>query len=190
MPDPRVIAVARWSEELRRQRRRGRTRAALVVAAALAPAALVGTLLSPPRLLLVWNASASAPTGMYLILEPAELQHGEMVVARPPDDAARLAASRGYLPAGVPLVKQVAALGGDRVCAIGESIFVDGQAVARRLPEDRLGRRLPWWTGCRNLRRGELLLLMGPVPGSFDGRYFGVSDGADILGRARLIWRG
>jgi type IV secretory pathway protease TraF len=27
------------------------------------------------------------------------------------------------------------------------------------------------------------------APGSFDGRYFGISTRADLVGRARLIWR-
>jgi len=99
-----------------------------------------------------------------------------------------MAAARGYVPSGVPLVKQVAAIEGDRVCAVGETLFVNGKIAAFRQAHDRNGRGLPWWTGCRVLGPGELLLLMPASALSFDGRYFGVSQESDVIGRARLIW--
>jgi type IV secretory pathway protease TraF len=40
-----------------------------------------------------------------------------MVIAWPPDVARDLASRRRYLPRNVPLVKPVAAIAGDRVCA-------------------------------------------------------------------------
>jgi type IV secretory pathway protease TraF len=85
-------------------------------------------------------------------------------------------------------VKRVAAVRGDLVCASGPEVSVNGVRVATRLPRDPSGRALPWWQGCRRLSTHEYLLLMD-VPGSFDGRYFGISAGHDLVGRARLIWR-
>ena len=99
-----------------------------------------------------------------------------------------LAAERRYLPAGVPLVKRVAAVADDVICAIGLSVTVNGRPAAVRLPFDALGRPLPAWHGCRRLHSDELLLLT-ENPWSFDGRYFGPSKRSDVIGRAWLLWR-
>ena len=86
-----------------------------------------------------------------------------------------LAAERRYLPSGMPLVKQVVGVAGDRVCAVGHALFVNGKLAALRQHEDGLGRRLPWWEGCVKLRKGELLLLLPDVQGSLDVIFLVVS---------------
>ena len=151
--------------------------------------ALVSTLLVEPRPWFVWNASASAPVGLYAVGDAAPLARGDMVIARMPDEFRMMAARRRYLPANVPLVKRVAAVPGDEVCAIGARVMVNGRIVARRRDRDGAGRPMPWWSGCAELRSGEYFLLMTDSPASFDGRYFGVSNAGDIVGRARLLWR-
>ena len=113
-----------------------------------------------------------------------------MVVAWPPEGARALAAERHYLPVNVPMVKRVAAVSGDRVCAIGEAILVNGRLETLRSRHDPAGRPLPWWTGCEDLLVGDLFLLSRDVPDAFDGRYFGVTRRSQILGRGRLLWRG
>lgn len=141
-----------------------------------------------PRPLLVWNASASSPTGLYRIGQSSRIQAGAMVVAWPPAKARRLGAERHYLPGNVPLVKRVAAAQGDRACALQNKLFVNGRLAARRRATDSAGRPMPWWTGCEVIERGDLLLLMNGNPDSFDGRYFGITRRAQILGSATLIW--
>jgi conjugative transfer signal peptidase TraF len=149
---------------------------------ALAPLAL------RPAPLLLWNASASSPIGLYRIGSAHGLDKGDMAVAWPPADARTLGAERHYLPRNVPLVKPVAAAAGDTVCASGAAVFVNGRQVAARRKADLSGRRLPWWNGCARLRGGEVLLLSSEVPDAFDGRYFGISPREDVVGRARLLW--
>ena len=191
MPEPRDIPLVRWGEQLRRERsarRRGRFRTLATAAAAVAATAAVATLLWPPRPALVWNASASAPIGLYGVSATGEVRLGETVIAWPPASARALAAERGYLPANVPLVKRVAAARGDRVCAAGEAVFVNGRVETLRRSHDGTGRPLPWWTGCFDLRDGQYLLLMPGSPASFDGRYFGLTERRDLVGKARLLW--
>jgi type IV secretory pathway protease TraF len=70
--------------------------------------ALSWTILVPPAPRLLWNASASAPIGLYRV-EPDRCR----IAAIGPSHGCRanvrlLAASRHYLPTGVPLVKRVA----------------------------------------------------------------------------------
>lgn len=190
MPEPRDIPLVRWGEALRRDRNGRRTlrfRLILTAISAVLITALFMTLVWPPRPAFVWNASASAPLGLYRVEAPGPVGRGDMVVAWPPREARRLAAERHYLPFNVPLVKRVAAGRGDRVCALGEAVFVNGEPVARRRDVDRSGRPLPGWTGCFDLGDGNLLLLM-PGEDSFDGRYFGLTPMRDVIGRARLIW--
>lgn len=191
MPDPRDATPVRSGEELRRERlarRTNRRRTAATVAAAIATTALAATLLWPPRALLVWNASASSPTGLYLVGSFERIEAGNMVVAWPPDAARRLGSERHYLPSNVPLVKRVGAAAGDTVCAVGEAIFVNGRLETLRRMHDGRGRPMPWWTGCETLREGELFLLARDTPDSFDGRYFGITRAPEVLGSARLLW--
>ncbi len=149
--------------------------------------ALGATLVVPPRPWLVWNASASAPPGLYLVSDPSSVERGDMVIARIPLAFRNLAARRHYLPANVPLVKRVAAMSGDQICAKGRSISINGHWRVLRRDRDGQGRHMPAWTGCFTLREDALFLLMD-TPASFDGRYFGATTPADIVGKARLIW--
>jgi conjugative transfer signal peptidase TraF len=151
--------------------------------------AVAATMAWRPAPLLVWNASPSSPMGLYRIHIWRHPRVGDIVIAWAPDAARSLAASRRYLPRNVPLVKHTAAAAGDRVCAQGPTIFVNGRLAARRRLRDPSGRAMPSWSGCRLLHRGELLLLGGRSPLSFDGRYFGVTRPAEIVGTASLIWR-
>jgi conjugative transfer signal peptidase TraF len=157
-------------------------------AAALAMLAAAASFLWPSRPLLLWNASASSPVGLYSVDWRSRLSAGDMVVAWPPPDARRLAAARDYLPSSVPLVKRIAAVSGARICARGERIYIDGRMAAIRRSHDPEGRRLPWWSGCRILKGGDLLLLSPHSPEAFDGRYFGATHQREVIGRARLLW--
>lgn len=150
---------------------------------------LVLTIAVPPSPRLVWNASASAPVGLYAVDPGASIQAGDMVVARLPDEWRALAARRRYLPANVPLVKQVAAVAGDQVCVVGAHVRVNGRRIAERRSADGAGRPLSWWRGCIRLQQGQFFLLMPGNSGSFDGRYFGPSEGAQLVGKATLLWR-
>jgi len=151
-------------------------------------AALPLSLAWPARPLLLWNASPSSPVGLYILSSPAGLRVGDMAVAWPPPRARRIAAARSYLPLRVPLVKRVAAVAGDQVCAIGSRILIAGRAVALRRAGDPSGRPMPWWSGCRRLKPGEAFLLSPARPLAFDGRYFGVTHAREIVGKARLLW--
>lgn len=153
----------------------------------LAATSLALSGLGPMPTRVVYNPTASAPLGFYAV-EPARPLHaGELVVSRLPATAAVLADRRLYVPASVPVVKTVAATAGARVCRDGLVVTVDGRMIAAARIRDHAGRPLPVWSGCRTLNHGEVLLL-GRHPASFDGRYFGPSPAALILGRARPLW--
>lgn len=164
-----------------------RLRSAALVLGGFGTAALLLSLLFPPRPWLVWNTSESAPVGLYRIDEAWRLAGGHMVLARVPERHRRLAAERRYIPLNVPLLKRVAAVPGDTVCANHTSIVINGKLVAARAARDLHGRRMPWWNGCVVLGGGAYFLLMDN-PASFDGRYFGPTRRANIIGTAAPVW--
>jgi conjugative transfer signal peptidase TraF len=182
------LPLLAWGDELRakKQRRHRLGRRIVIIGGGITLLGL--TIAFPPVPRLVWNASASAPIGLYAVIPDTQIEPGDMVVAHVPDPWRALAAKRRYIPANVPLVKHVAAAAGDEVCALGQEIFVNGRWLAERRLADGDGRPMPWWTGCTRLRGRQLFLLMTNSPASFDGRYFGVTNGRQIVGKARLLW--
>jgi len=151
--------------------------------------ALIGAgLVVHPRPRLIWNASVSAPAGLYRVTPGATIAVGDMVIAKVPARFRALAAARHYIPANVPLVKRVAAGVGDQICALGRDLYRNGIWLADRRTVDGARRPMPAWQGCVRLRQGQYFLLMAASPLSFDGRYFGISDRRDIIGKADLLW--
>lgn len=145
----------------------------------------VAWLAPAPRLL--WNASASAPIGLYRIDTGARPVAGDLVAIEPPAALGDWFAQRGYLPRGVPLLKRVAGVPGQRICRSGVFVTIDGHGAARAVARDRLGRPLPIWLGCRIIRRGEFFLL-NAAPDSLDGRYFGAIPATGLIGVAQPLW--
>lgn len=137
---------------------------------------------------IIWNASASVPLGLYIAAPSNDLALGDLVLVRPPEMLAAFLAERGYVARGVPLLKHVAALPPQVVCADGAAITVDGETVAHRRAADRLGRALPTWRGCHRLETGEAFVLNAAEPDSLDGRYFGPLQRTSIAARLRPVW--
>ena len=134
----------------------------------------------------VWNASRSVPLGAYWIGQQTP-GSGEIAAIRLPPDVARLAHRRGYLPVTAVLLKPVAAHSGDRVCRFGRHVTLRGRLVARAPWSDRFARPMPSWSGCARLAAGEVLVL-SPITGSFDSRYFGPIQSDRVIGIATLLW--
>lgn len=149
---------------------------------------LLATALCDPRPRLLWNASASVPRGLYRVSSLAALRRGDLVLARMPAALTDLAARRRYIPRGVPLIKRIAALEGDHVCATNGRLRINGHLVATVFVRDAAGRPLPRWNTCSRLLPGTVLLL-GDDSHSFDSRYFGPIRTSDVLGTAALLWR-
>ena len=167
----------------RRRRRAAPVAAMLAGLGLIAVPAVAGW---QPRI--IWNASASVPLGLYVTAPADDIALGVLVLVRPPETLAAFLAERGYVARGVPLLKHVAALPPQVVCAEGTAITVDGETVAHRRMADRLGRVLPTWHGCHRLESGEVFLLNPAEPDSLDGRYFGPLPRTNIVARLRPVW--
>jgi conjugative transfer signal peptidase TraF len=191
-PKTRPLPLFVWEKEQRARRQRmARVRHMWLrrtVLLGIGMAALGLTIAQPPLPRLVWNASASAPIGLYAASPGTAPGRGDMAIAWPPAAARQLAAHRRYLPVNVPLVKRVVAVAGDTICGVGRTVTVNGRRVALRRAADAEGRPLPAWKGCIRLAPGMVFLLMTETPDSFDGRYFGPTAARDTIGRATPLW--
>jgi conjugative transfer signal peptidase TraF len=146
--------------------------------------ALASTLLAHVEPVLIWNASASVPIGLYAVQPISALSVADLVVARPPETLADWLNQRGYLPLGAPLIKRVGALSRQKICRDGLDVSIDGIVMAQARERDHLGRPLPAWRGCFLLHPDQIFLLNSDEPASLDGRYFGALPLKTILGRA------
>ena len=130
------------------------------------------------------NHTPSLPVGLWWIAPLREpLARGEIVSFCPPEIAVLAAArlrsvlSPGRCPSGVePMLKPVVAIAGDRV-----SLGADGAGrpiLAIPLGDDIVGESAFW-------------ALSTNHPGSFDSRYFGAANEAEIIGVATpwIVWR-
>ena len=134
---------------------------------------------------LVWNVTPSAPAGLYRIVrEP--WTRGDRVAVLPGEALGADLEQRGVLANGKLLIKRVAGRAGDRVCRHGADVSINDEPAAKARDVDSQGVQLGSWQGCVTLEDGQVFLL-GDTPGSYDGRYFGVTPRADIVGRADLL---
>jgi conjugative transfer signal peptidase TraF len=163
-----------------------RTRRLTLSVAACFVVSFVAIAIAEPQPRLLWNASASAPIGLYYVDRMRSPARRELVAIEPEAAVAAFLARRRYVPPGIPLIKHIAALPGDRVCRFSVFVTINGAPVAMAKSHDRQGRPLPVWFGCRQLAGHELFLL-NATPDSLDGRYFGITTNAGLIGRAHPL---
>ncbi|MEO1200490.1 MAG: S26 family signal peptidase [Pseudomonadota bacterium] len=147
----------------------------------------VSTAIDMPTVLL-WNASPSAPIGLYRLQSIDHLEPRDLVAVAAPDPIATFIAERGYLPPDIPLLKHVAGLPGQIVCRHRRSITVDGISLGEAQHNDNLGRPMPVWRDCRRVTSDEVFLMNPDAENSLDGRYFGPIPRNAVLAEAIPIW--
>jgi conjugative transfer signal peptidase TraF len=147
----------------------------------------LSTIIDMPEVFL-WNASPSAPIGLYRLQSIDHLGPRDLVAVAAPSPIAAFIADRRYLPPDIPLLKHVAGLPGQIVCRIGRSITVDGVSPGEAQHTDSFGRLMPVWRGCRRITSGEIFLMNPDAKNSLDGRYFGPIPRSAILAEAIPIW--
>ncbi|WP_026160826.1 conjugative transfer signal peptidase TraF [Sinorhizobium medicae] len=164
--------------------------ALLAVSCGIALVVIIGGFIGGLRI----NATPSEPLGLWRVA-PLEhpIQVGEMVFVCPPEtDAVSKGFERGYLRSGLcsggfgPLIKTVAAVGGQRI-EIADNVTIDGRPIANSslVSQDGQGRPLRPYAG--GTIPAGFLFLHSPFPGSWDSRYFGPVPGSGVLGLAEQV---
>jgi conjugative transfer signal peptidase TraF len=136
----------------------------------------------------IWNVSNSVPIGLYRLQPVTKLTVTELVAVQPPDLLAAFLDLNGYLPIGVPMLKRVLALPGQKVCRNRLTIAVDGVEVGQAQERDGRGRPLPAWNGCRVIADGDIFVMNWQSTDSLDSRYFGPLPASAVIGRAVPVW--
>jgi conjugative transfer signal peptidase TraF len=167
---------------------RSRTRGSSLVMTTLAIVAIVASAQMQPASILLFNPSASAPRGWYLMVPAHAVAAGDYVVAELPSEIRTLANARGYLPSTVPLLKRVSATAGAHVCARADLLFVNHIATASIRSHDGHGRPMHQFEGCRVLGAREIFVLSPDNDASFDSRYFGPLAIELVRGKAVPLW--
>ena len=146
-------------------------------------AAISGAVAKP---LLIWNASPSAPLGLYR-RSSTPIHASDWVLAWAPAAARRIASTRGYLPWTVPIVKRVAAVSDTVVCGNKRGLWIGARLIAKRLAQDRVGRSMPIWNECKRLTSNDYLLINHDER-SFDSRYFGPVSSRLLIEKIVPLW--
>jgi len=99
-----------------------------------------------------------------------------------------------YFPPGTLLIKAVRGLGGDQVSVAGDAVRVNGAIVASATPSlgmtplaAALHRSPADFQRVETIPPGHYW-VMGATPNSFDSRYWGTVDEAQVVGRAYPLW--
>lgn len=159
-----------------------RKRAILFIAAAAAFICGGFALAAGASDFILFNATPSVRVGFYLRVHEAPAR-GRFVTVRARDVAPLAAQARNFTDESDRFIKRIAAMGGDHVCAVGDTLLINGEIAVDRAAIDSQGEPLAAWQGCRVLGPREALLL-GDSESSFDGRYWGPIE----LGLIEGVW--
>lgn len=161
------------------------------LAASLTLLVLAPTLVGfqPPFLL---QATPSEPQGIYRLRSLQDpLRRGMLVTLSVPPSVTELVFNHGWLPrswngAETVLLKPVAGLAGDTFCVSDTGVTVNGVWVGP-VYRELGGVTLPELRGCWAVDMDQVVLL-SPLPTSFDSRYFGVVSRDALQREAVPFW--
>jgi len=141
------------------------------------------------------NTSYSLPLGIYVVTSDSSAHLVEFCPVQP---FSVESTERGYRThgtacsdGGVPLLKPVVAVPGDRVLLSADGIRVNGRLLPETAPlyRDAAGRRLhPWPFGSYVVEKGAVWVASTYNHGSYDSRYMGPISVTQIRARLRPLW--
>jgi conjugative transfer signal peptidase TraF len=141
----------------------------------------------PPLLI---NETASEPMGIYRLVRhaPRDYQRGMYVIFAVPPELRNVVYGRGWLREGIPFLKELLGVPGDRVCISRDALSINERYIGPVFEHDSVGLSLPQHPGCFVVAQGEVFPASRHFAMSFDGRYFGAIPLKDLGGEARPVW--
>lgn len=141
------------------------------------------------------NTTPSLPVGLYRVVDEPVTKGTYVAFCPPQRDVFDWAVARGYINAGNclggygQLLKRVHAVAGDTVLIDQSGITVNGELLPNSAPihTDAYGAALPQYRFNAVLGESEFLLLSDLNPHSFDARYFGVIERAQMVHVVRPV---
>mgnify|MGYP003381547111 FL=1 len=133
------------------------------------------------------NVTASIPLGLYI--QSSEKPARGLIAEFCPEGMSKSQSERyrgfgfGCHDHGIPLLKPIVAVSGDRVQFSPQGIAVNGKLIPNTAPRraDGQGRPLrPWPAGDYTVEPDKIVVASAYHPGSYDSRYLGPIPVADV----------
>ena len=161
-----------------------------VIGMAAVLVASITIVVSHVGLSLVINETPSEPLGVYRVVahRKEEYLRGMLVLFAVPAEVRAIVYGRGWLRNGLPLMKEIQGLAGDRICIFANRLEINGRTAGPVFAEDSHGLPLPQRRGCFEVPAGSFFAASQRIPRSFDGRYFGALPLDVLQGEARPVW--
>jgi conjugative transfer signal peptidase TraF len=141
-----------------------------------------------PTLLI--NETASEPLGVYRLVEhpTSDFRRGMYVVFPVPTELHALVYGRHWMKNGIPFLKELLGVAGDRVCIVNHRLEINGRTIGPVFESDSQGQPLPQIRGCFEVPAGTFFAASQYLEKSFDARYFGPLPLSQLQGEARPVW--
>lgn len=142
----------------------------------------------------VINFTQSMPLGVYIKSYPAFYTKNDMVLVCLDDAIARWSVANHIIADGsgcqhsAPLLKKIAATGGDRVIVNCEGIIINGKLMEHTAP---VAKHIKRWIPINSeilLKDGEFIVIANQNNLSFDSRYFGTVTTENVIAKASPLW--
>ena len=148
--------------------------------------ALLNTTFTP---MFYYNRTASIPIGLYYKTDfDGTVKKGDIVVFDPPFDVAKFAYERDYLPVGYPMMKKVAAIGGDEVNITSGTFFAAGICCGGVSSQDSDGRELKAYPYDHYIVHEDEFIAVGTHERSWDSRYYGPIPVDRIIAKVKPLY--
>ena len=136
------------------------------------------------------NETPSEPVGFYRLVPHPEsaYRRGMYVVFPVPTELRDLVYGRHWMRNGIPFLKEVLGLAGDRVCVFADRLAINERLIGPVFSVDSSGLPLPQRRGCWVIPAGYFFAASQQYAKSFDGRYFGPLSLGVVTGDARPLW--
>lgn len=136
------------------------------------------------------NETPSEPVGFYRLVAHTESQYrrGMYVVFPVPAPLRELVYGRRWMRNGIPFLKEILGLAGDRICILSDRLQINDRTIGPVFNVDSSGQPLPQHPGCFEVQPGYFFAASQHFNKSFDGRYFGSLPLHILLGEARPLW--
>jgi len=141
----------------------------------------------PPLLI---NQTPSEPVGFYRLVghREEEFRRGMFIVFPVPKELHALVYGRHWMRNGIPFLKELRGLAGDRVCILADRLEINDRTIGPVFARDSHGQALPQHPGCFVIQPGYFFAASQTLDKSFDGRYFGALPLSMVQGEARPVW--
>ncbi len=134
------------------------------------------------------NLTASVSRGVYIRIPQKKISHGCYVIFELPDSLSSQLSTASWYPDSQKFIKEVVGVEGDAVESFHNGYAVSGVELFPQFPYDREGNPLPREMDDLLVVPEGMVLVGSPHPYSFDSRYFGPLDIAEIDGVYQLLW--